>query len=195
MLRRIAVDARPVPLTMRLADINTYVIIAVFVALSVAVPWAFHQFQLAGATYLPMHFFVFVAALTCGWQAGVIVGLLTPFASYVVSGMPALTVLPQIAVEVTFYGLLAGLLRQKLNLRVFWSVLGAMVGGRLFLLIAVYLVLAITGKVYSPLGPAATPPEAVWHTIALSWPGLLAQIILIPAAFWVVGRLRRKPAA
>jgi len=56
-------------------------------------------------------------------------------------------------------------------------------------------VLAITGKVYSPLGPAATPPEAVWHTIALSWPGLLAQIILIPAAFWVVGRLRRKPAA
>jgi len=195
MLRRIAVDARPVPLTMRLADINTYVIIAVFVALSVAVPWAFHQFQLAGATYLPMHFFVFVAALTCGWQAGVIVGLLTPFASYAVSGMPALTVLPQIAVEVTFYGLIAGLLRQKLNLRVFWSVLGAMVGGRLFLLIAVYLVLAITGKVYSPLGPAATPPEAVWHTIALSWPGLLAQIILIPAAFWVVGRLRRKPAA
>jgi len=195
MLRRIAVDARPVPLTMRLADINTYVIIAVFVALSVAVPWAFHQFQLAGATYLPMHFFVFVAALTCGWQAGVIVGLLTPFASYVVSGMPALTVLPQIAVEVTFYGLLAGLLRQKLNLRVFWAVLGAMVGGRLFLLIAVYLVLAITGKVYSPLGPAATPPEAVWHTIALSWPGLLAQIILIPVAFWVAGRLRRKPAA
>ncbi len=195
MLRRIAVDARPVPLTMRLADINTYVIIAVFVALSVAVPWAFHQFQLAGATYLPMHFFVFVAALTCGWQAGVIVGLLTPFASYVVSGMPALTVLPQIAVEVTFYGLIAGLLRQKLNLRVFWSVLGAMVGGRLFLLIAVYLVLAITGKVYSPLGPAATPPEAVWHTIALSWPGLLAQIILIPVAFWVAGRLRRKPAA
>jgi len=195
MLRRIAVDARPVPLTMRLADINTYVIIAVFVALSVAVPWAFHQFQLAGATYLPMHFFVFVAALTCGWQAGVIVGLLTPFASYAVSGMPALTVLPQIAVEVTFYGLIAGLLRQKLNLRVFWSVLGAMVGGRLFLLIAVYLVLAITGKVYSPLGPAATPPEAVWHTIALSWPGLLAQIILIPVAFWVAGRLRRKPAA
>jgi hypothetical protein len=62
-------------------------------------------------------------------------------------------------------------------------------------LIAVYLVLAITGKVYSPLGPAASPPEAVWHTIAQSWPGLLAQIVLIPVAFWVVGRLRRKPAA
>ncbi len=195
MLRRIALDARPVPLTMRLTDISTYAIIAAFVALSVVVPWAFHQFHLAGATYLPMHFFVFVAALTCGWQAGVIVGLLTPLASFAITGMPAATVLPQIAVEVTFYGLIAGLLRQKLNLRVFWSVLGAMVGGRLFLLIAVYLVLAITGQVYSPLGPAATPPEAVWNTIAQSWPGLLAQIVLIPAGFWIAGRLRRKPAS
>ena len=123
MLRRLAVTARPLPLSLRLTDVRTYLIIAAFVALSVLTPWIFHQFQLAGATYLPMHFFIFVAALAGGWQAGAIVGLLTPFASYAVSGMPALTILPQIAVEVATYGLIAGLLRQKLNLNVFWSLL------------------------------------------------------------------------
>jgi len=188
MLRRIAINDQTVPLSLRLTDVRTYGIIAVFVVLSVLVPWMFHQFHLAGATYLPMHFFIFAAALTCGWQAGVIVGLLTPFASYAISGMPAMTVLPQVAVEVTAYGLLAGILRQKLNLRVIWSLLGAMAGGRLALLIAVVIVQAISGGVYSPLGPTATPYAAVWNTIAQSWPGMLIQLALIPVAFWAVGR-------
>ena len=195
MLRRLAVSARPLPLSLRLTDIRTYLVIAAFVALSVLTPWIFHQFQLAGATYLPMHFFIFVAALAGGWQAGAIVGLLTPFASFAVSGMPALTVLPQIAVEVTAYGIVAGLLRQKAHLNVFWSLLGAIVAGRVALLIAVFIVQAVTGSVYSPLGPSATPFNAVWNTVAQSWPGLLAQIILIPTAFWAVSRLSRKSQA
>ncbi len=192
MLRRMAINEQSMPLTLRLTDARTYIIIAVFTALSVLTPWAFHQFHLAGATYLPMHFFIFIAALAGGWQAGAIVGLLTPFASYAVSGMPALTVLPQIAVEVTAYGLIAGLLRQKFHLNTAWSLLGAMAGGRLALLIAVVLVQVITGHVYSPLGPSATPLSAVGNTIAQSWPGMVAQIVLIPAGFWVYGRLSKK---
>ena len=188
MLSRIAVNTRPLPLSLKFTNVRTYGIIAAFVVLNVLTPWVFHQFHLAGATYLPMHFFIFVAALTFGWQAGVIVGLLTPFASFAISGMPAGTVLPQIAVEVAVYGLLAGLLRQKFNLRVVWSVLGAMIGGRIALLLAVVIVQAISGNVYSPLGAAATPFTAVWNTVAQSWPGMLIQLALIPVAFWAVGR-------
>ena len=195
MLRRLAINAQPMPLSFRLTNIRTYGIIAVFVALSVLTPWVFHQFHLAGATYLPMHFFIFIAALAGGWQAGAIVGLLTPFASYAISGMPALTVLPQIAVEVTAYGLIAGLLRQKLNLNAAWSLLGAMAGGRLALLVAVVVVQLVTGNIYSPLGVAATPFSAVGNTIAQSWPGMVAQVVLIPAAFWAYGRLSRKQQA
>jgi thiamine transporter ThiT len=194
MLRRLAIEEQSLPLTLKLTDLRAYISIAVFTALSVLTPWIFHQFQFAGATYLPMHFFVFIAALAGGWQAGAVVGLLTPFASYAVSGMPALTVLPQIAVEVTAYGLIAGLLRQKLNLKVIWSLLGAMVGGRLALLIAVVLVQVITGHVYSPLGPAATPLSAVGNTIAQSWPGMVAQVVLIPVGFWVYGLIRKQRA-
>ena len=188
MLRRIAINTRPLPLSLKLSDIRAYVVIAVFVLLSVLTPWAFHQFHLAGATYLPMHFFIFIAAMAAGWQAGIIVGLLTPLASYAVSGMPALTSLPQVAVEVTIYGLLAGLLRQKLHLSVVWSLLGAMIGGRLALLVSVIFIQLITGNVYSPLGPAATPYAAVWNTIAQSWPGMLAQLVLIPLGFWLFNR-------
>jgi hypothetical protein len=109
--------------------------------------------------------------------------------------MPALIVLPQIAVEVTAYGLIAGLLRQKLNLNVAWSLLGAMAGGRLALLAAVVVVRLVTGNVYSPLGVAATPFSAVGNTIAQSWPGMVAQVVLIPAAFWAYGRFSRKQQA
>lgn len=192
MFKRIAVATQPLPLSLKLTDIKTYGIIAAFVVLSVLTPWAVHQIPNAGATYLPMHFFIFIAALAGGWQMGAIVGLLTPFASYLVSGMPALTVLPQIAVEVTAYGLIAGLLRQKFNLRVIWSMLGAMIGGRLALLAAVAIVQAITGSVYSPIGPSATAFSAVWNTVAQAWPGMLIQIILIPIAFWIYERLTAK---
>jgi hypothetical protein len=89
-------------------------------------------------------------------------------------------------VEVAAYGLIAGLLRQKFHLNVVWSVLGAMLGGRLALLISVIIIQAITGNVYSPLGPTATPYSAVWNTVAQSWPGMLAQLAIIPLAFWLV---------
>ena len=90
--------------------------------------------------------------------------------------------------EVAVYGLLAGLLRQKFNLRVAWSLLGAMIGGRIALLLAVVIVQAVSGNVYSPLGAAATPFNAVWNTVTQSWPGMLIQLALIPLAFWLVAR-------
>jgi thiamine transporter ThiT len=191
MIRRIAVNARPLPLSLNLTDARVYGLIAVFVALSVFTPWLFHQFRLAGATFLPMHIFVFVAALTVGWQAGLLVGVLTPLASFVVSGMPVAVILPQVIIEVTAYGLIAGLLRQKLNLRVAWSVLGAMAGGRVVLLLTMVAIYYIGGAVASPIGAESGPLASFWHTVAQAWPGILIQAILIPAAFWAASRLRR----
>ena len=192
MLKRLVITAQPLPLSLKLTNIKTYGIIAAFVVLCVFTPWALHQYPTVGPTYLPMHFFILIAALAGGWQMGAIVGLLTPFASYLVSGMPAMTVLPQIAVEVTVYGLLVGLLRQRFHLHVVWSLLGAMIGGRIALLIAVVFVQAITGSVYSPLGPSATSYSAVWNTVTQAWPGMLIQLAVIPAAFWIYERLKAK---
>ena len=192
MQPKTAVATRTLPLSFKLTNVRSYAVIAVFTALSVLTPWAFHQYPLAGPTYLPMHFFIFIAALAAGWQAGLIVGVLTPLASFAVSGMPPVTILPQILVEVSVYGLIAGLLRQKFHLNVLWSLLGAMVGGRLALLAAVSIIQAVTGNVYSPLGPTATAFSAVWNTVAQSWPGILAQLAIIPFGFWLYGRIERR---
>ena len=111
MISRIAIS-KPLPflVVLKYTDIRSYVLTLVFVLLDVLVPWVFHQFHLAGPTFLPMHIFVLIAGLVFGWRAGLIVGLLTPLASYAVSGMPVLRILPQIAVELSAYGL-DGLIR------------------------------------------------------------------------------------
>jgi LytS/YehU family sensor histidine kinase len=189
MINRIAFS-RPQTLFMSLKynDIRSYVLTAVFVMLAVFTPWAFHQFHLAGPTFLPMHIFVLIAGLLFGWRAGLLVGLLTPLVSHFISGMPVLNVLPQIVIELSAYGLIAGILRQKYNLRPIWALLGAIVGGRVALLLAMLMIYLIAGQSYSPLGPEVNPLASFWSVIKQGWPGIATQLISIPIIVWLVGK-------
>ena len=193
MISRIALSkSQPFPVILKYTDIRSYIFTAVFVLLNVTVPWIFHQFHLIGPTFLPMHIFVFVAGLLFGWRVALMVSLLTPLTSYTVSGMPLLPVLPQIIVELSVYGLVAGILRERFNLRVIWSLLGAMIAGRLALLLAVLAIYLIVGKVYSPLGPEANPLLVVWSVIKQGGPGIVIQLALIPGVIWLLGKLTTK---
>lgn len=189
MIGRIAISKpQPFPVVLRYTDIRSYVFTLVFVLLDVLAPWVCHQFHLAGPTFLPMHIFVLLAGLLFGWRAGLIVGFLTPLTSYAISGMPVLRILPQIVVELSTYGLVAGILREKLNLRVIWSLIGAMISGRLVLCLAVLSVSLIVGESYSPLGLEANPFIVVWAVIKLGWPGIVIQLASIPIVIWLVGK-------
>jgi len=150
----------------------------VFVALSVALPWFAHQFQLAGPTYLPMHFFILFAGLLLGWRTGLIVGLFTPLISYAVSGMPMMSILPQITVEVALYGLVAGLAREAFRLNLYWSLLISLIVGRLGSLLAI--VIFNSGSSHTI--------TSVLQATKTGWPGLLIQIALIPLLVYVVKR-------
>ena len=189
MINRIAFS-RPQSLLMalRYKDIRSYIITAAFVMLAVFVPWVFHQFHLAGPTFLPMHIFVLIAGLLFGWRAGLLVGLFTPLVSYFISGMPTLNVLPQVVIEGSAYGFIAGILREKYNLRTIWSLLGAIIGGRLALLLAISVIYLIAGQSYSPLGLEANPLASFWSTIKQGWPGIAIQLAFIPAIIWLVGK-------
>lgn len=193
MINRIAISKpQPFPVILRYTEIRSYVFTGVFTLLAVAVPWGFHQFHLAGATFLPMHIFVLVAGLLFGWRVGLVVGLLTPLASYAVSGMPVLQILPQIVVELGVYGLVAGMLRERFNLRVAWALLGAMVAGRLALCLGALVIYLILGQVYSPLGLEANPLLVVWAVIKQGGPGIVIQLALIPGVIWLLGKLTAK---
>jgi len=189
MINRIAISrAQPFPVVLKYNDIRSYALTAVFVLAAVLVPWVFHQFHLAGPTFLPMHIFVLIGGLVFGWRAGLIIGLLTPLASYAVSGMPVLRLLPQIVIELSAYGLIAGILREKYNLRAIWSLLGAMIGGRLALLLALLTIYFVAGESYSPLGSEANPFVAFRSVIEQGWPGIVVQMVSIPVIIWLVGK-------
>ena len=193
MLSRIAfIEGRSFPLVLKYEDVRSYVFTVGFVALGVFAPWACHQFHLAGPTFLPMQYFVLLAGLMFGWRVGLTVGLLTPLASYALSGMPVANVLPQVAVELSSYGVIAGLLREKLNLRVIWSLLGAMVGGRLALLMAIGVVSLVAGESYSALGVESSPLLAVWVVVKQGWPGIIIQLASIPVFVFLVEKLVTK---
>ncbi|MFC2050732.1 ECF transporter S component [Chloroflexota bacterium] len=190
MINRIAFSKpQTLLMTLKYNDIRSYVLTALFVTLAVFVPWIFHQFHLAGATFLPMHIFVLIAGLLFGWRAGLITGLLTPLVSHFISGMPVLNVLPQIMIELSAYGLIAGILRQKYNLRPTWALLGAIAGGRMALLLAMLAIYLIAGQSYSPLGPEVNPFASFWSVIKQGWPGIVMQLISIPVIVWLVGKL------
>ena len=193
MINRIAISKpQPFPLLLKYNNVRSYVLTAAFVSLAVLVPWVFHQFHLAGPTFLPMHIFVLMAGLLFGWRAGLAVGLLTPLASYAVSGMPVLTILPQVLIELSAYGLIAGILREKYNLRAIWSLLGAMIGGRLALLLALLMIYLVAGETYSPLGLETSPFVAFSSVIKQGWPGVVIQLVSIPALIWLAGKLAAK---
>ncbi len=193
MINRIAISKpQPFPLVLKYNNVRSYVLTAAFVSLAVLVPWVFHQFHLAGPTFLPMHIFVLTAGLLFGWRAGLAVGLLTPLASYAVSGMPVLTILPQVLIELSAYGLIAGILREKYNLRAIWSLLGAMIGGRLALLLALLMIYLVAGETYSPLGLETSPFVAFSSVIKQGWPGIVIQLVSIPALIWLAGKLAAK---
>ena len=193
MISRIAISTpHSMPRVLKYTDIQSFILTFVFVSLAVSVPWVFHHFHLAGPTFLPMHIFVLVAGLAFGWRAGLVVGLFTPLSSYVVSGMPALQILPQIVVELSAYGLIAGILRERFNLRVVWSLLGAMAGGRLALFLVVPIIHLIVGESYGPLGLEASPFLAVWAVVKQGWPGLVIQLASIPLIIWLIGKFSLK---
>jgi len=193
MINAIAISkVYPFPMVLKYRDVRSYVLTAAFVSLAVLLPWVFHQFHLAGPTFLPMHIFVLMAGLLFGWRAGVIVGLFTPLASYAVSGMPVLSILPQIAVELSVYGLVAGVLREKYSLRPIWSLLGAMIGGRLALSLALLLIYLVAGESYSPLGLETSPFASLWSVIEQGWPGIAIQLASIPAIVWLAGKFAAK---
>jgi len=191
MINRIAFS-RPnsLPLALKYKDIRSYLLTAAFIMLAVFVPWVFHQFHLAGPTFLPMHIFVLIAGLLFGWRAGLLVGLFSPLTSYFISGLPAMNILPQVVIEVSAYGFIAGILREKYNLRPVWSLLGAMIGGRLALMAAISIIYLLVGNSYSPVGAETGPLASFWATVKQGWPGIVMQLTLIPAIIWLAGKFR-----
>lgn len=154
-----------------------------FVALAVVLPSMFHLVGL-GQVFLPMHIPVLFSGFVCGPVIGMLVGIMSPILSALVTGMPPLVppVAQAMVVELAFYGLLTGLLFERLHLGAYISLAGAMIVGRMAYGVMGYLVLPLFGIAKAPLW---APLLGAFGT---SLPGVLVQIICIPPALSLMKR-------
>ena len=160
---------------MKLSNIKRLTLTALCVALCVVVPMAFHTIPNAGVVMLPMHIPVLLCGLVCGWQYGLLCGILGPLVSSVVTGMPPAAILPGMMVECGMYGCVGGLMMAYVRT------------GILYLDLYISLPVAmLMGRIISGIVKALilTPGMSltVWATTSFvtALPGISIQLILLP---------------
>ncbi len=155
--------------------VRTLTATGLLLAVGLLLPLVFHSLfgATGGKTFLPMHYAVLLGGLLLGPVAGGFLGIATPLLSTLMTGMPAVTILPPMVVELAVYGLVAGVARRYWRIAPIWSLLLAMVAGR----IALGLAVALLGPV---IGLKVAPVIYVWASIVSGLPGIAMQIVVIP---------------
>ena len=148
---------------------------------AVALPQLFHvigavsgQGTMLGVAFLPMHLPIIFVGLIAGPAAGAIAGAAAPLASFLLSGMPMLAMLPLMMVELFAYGLVAGLLRE-VKLPSLVKVVIVQLAGRVVLT-------AATAIAVFAFGSSKTVAATWTSDLAAGLPGLALQWALIPLA-------------
>ena len=137
----------------------------------------------------PMHLPVFLAGILCGPWLGLIAGACAPLLSFLTSGRPLFPygLFPMIF-ELATYGFIIGVMRKIFiknpKTHKFSTVLSlviAMVAGRIVNAIVAGIVFAMGGDLFFP-----TLWTKLGETFALTWIGIIAQLIFIPTILFAL---------
>jgi hypothetical protein len=154
-----------------------------FVTLGVVLPIVFHQFALAGRIFSPMHIPVFLAGIFVGPASGLIVGLICPGLSFLLTGMPPPYAVPLMSLELPIYGISIGILIRTIKLPII-SLLLSMILGRLAFALGLFLIGLFLSLPYGPR-------EFIQVSLVTGLPGIALQLILIPLLVEAVGLTRK----
>lgn len=167
-------------------NIKNMVLAAMFLAIGLALPIFTGQIPQIGNMLLPMHIPVLLCGLICGWQYGGIIGLILPLLRSAVFGMPVFfPTATAMAFELMTYGLAAGLLYSRSK----WQCIRALYRCLITAMLAGRVVWGIVQMVqFSLMGSVLT-----WHIFLAeaflnAIPGILIQLILIPAVMVALNR-------
>lgn len=165
---------------------------AALIVLAVVLPQIAHLAvgASAGMTLLPMYLPVLIGGLLLGTKWGLIVGILSPVASFCITSlagaaMPAASRLPFMMAELAVFAAVSGLFGSKISekpLLAFVGVILAQVCGRAFFLLCVYAF-----RELSPLTVAA-----VLGQIKTGFTGLVIQAVAVPVIAIVISKLLNK---
>ena len=159
----------------------------VFLALAYVLPFFTGQIPEIGSMLCPMHVPVLLCGFVCGAPYGLVVGFIAPLLRSLTLGMPPF--FPKavaMAFELAVYGLTSGLLYKLLPKKksfIYLSLLGSMVAGRIVWGIVMF---GLLGFDTSAFGFSAFCASAFVNAI----PGIVAQIILIPALIMILEKTK-----
>ena len=162
---------------------------ALFIALGIVLPMAFHAIPNAGRIFLPMHIPIFLCGMICGFPYGLICGIITPLLSSLLTGMPAAAMLPSMLCELAAYGTVSALLMYYVRIsnvyvKLYTSMIGAMLFGRLFY-----------GLLNAFIFNAGGYSMQIWLSAAfvMALPGIAIQLLTIPTIVLVLQKARLIP--
>lgn len=171
-------------------NLNRLILSAAFLAIGMVLPFLTGQIRMIGSSLLPMHIPVILCGLLCGPRYGLAIGFLLPILRSVFFGMPlfypnALSM----AFELAAYGLVIGVLylrgKKKSIGYLYVCLIAAMLSGRI-----------VWGGVMAVLlgvgGSAFTVKAFLAGAFLNAVPGIILQLVLIPAVMGAVWRLDRK---
>ena len=152
---------------------------ALCMALGLVLPFLTGQIPEIGNLLLPMHLPIFLCGILCGIGYGAAVGFVTPLLRSLLFSRPILyPAAVSMAFELAAYGALVALfvklLRRKTVLRLYASLIAAMLGGRVVWAITRIFLLALDDIPFS---------FAIFFSegFATALPGILIQLVLVPA--------------
>ncbi|MCI8291142.1 MAG: ECF transporter S component [Clostridia bacterium] len=149
-------------------------------ALGVALPRGFHLLagSSAGATFLPMHICILIAALTFGIVSSTLVAGSSVVFSFLLTGMPSLARLPYMLIELVIYAVVLSVLNKKYNSYV--SLIATMILGRILYAGVLFASVNILG--FSSYG------ISVMESVKLGIPGIILQLLFVP----IIAKLAKK---
>lgn len=164
---------------------------SICIALGIVLPFLTGQIPEIGAMLLPMHIPVLICGYICGWKYGLIVGFITPLLRSVSFGMPPLypTALAM-SFELAAYGFICGflfnILKNKINMiiSIYGTLIAALIIGRI-----------VWGVVRFGIGIIDQTNVFNFHlfmtgAILSCWPGIIIQLLLVPAVIISLDKLK-----
>ena len=157
-----------------LSQVQYWIIAGMLVALGLVMPRVFHfAGPDAGKMFLPLFWSIGLGALVLPRKQTVVIAILVPCFSNLLTGMPPLPLLYFMLIELIVYALVIGIVRQYVHPA--GAVLVGLLVSRLVYIGSVYIA-AEWLHIPAPFGGVT----ALWTGVFISMPGICAQIILLP---------------
>ncbi|MCH5307404.1 MAG: ECF transporter S component [Prevotella sp.] len=149
--------------TLRYDEARTYLWTTIFVACNLLLPQLFHLIPQGGIIFAPLSLVILASSYKLGWRVGLLAAILSPIVNHIVTGMPALAVMPLMTTKLALLALIAGFTAQHFRKATLPLIIAVVLAAHF---IGGLAELSLTGNII-----------ATTTDFTLGWPGLLLQIL------------------